>query len=200
MNKYDYSYTESDPYCYADSKVLVNKLNIRDTTVLYEAEREITCFKLLELHEKPINGRFGFAHLCAIHEFIFCDVYNWAGIPRTGGFLSKSGTLFVQGIYIKDTANKLFTELSSENKLRGLEKEVFIRRLAYYMGEVNALHPFREGNGRTAREFFRELALKAEHCIDYGLTEADTLLNADVEAYAKNYDPLINVLHSIVTI
>ena len=57
----------------------------------------------------------------------------------------------MQGRYIKDTANKLFTELSKENKLRGLEKEVFIRRLAYYMGEVNALRPFREGSGRTAR-------------------------------------------------
>ena len=90
MNKYAYSYEESDPYCYPDSKVLINKLGIRNTKLHYEAEREITCFKLLELHEEPINGRFGSAHLCAIHKFIFCDIYNWAGMPRTGGFLFKA--------------------------------------------------------------------------------------------------------------
>ena len=152
----------------------------------------------MELQEHSINGYFGFAHLCAIHKFIFGDIYSWAGTPRSGGFLSKGGTLFVQGIYIKDTANRIQTHLYKENKLRGLDKDVFTKRLAYYMGEMNALHPFREGNGRATREFFRELALKAGYLINYGDVDKDAILYADVEAYKKNYEPLISTLAEII--
>lgn len=129
--------------------------------------------------------------LCAIHRLIFIDIYDWAGVPRTGGFLSKGGTIFAKGEYINDTATALFAKLVEEKKLKGLGKVAFIERLAYYMGEVNTLHPFREGNGRAAREFFRELGLKAGYRIDYGLTNESALLHANVEAYAKNYKPLI---------
>lgn len=198
MDEYKYSYAENDPYCYPDSKVLINKLNIRDAALLHEAEREITSFKLLELQERPVNGRFGMAHLCEIHRFIFSDIYDWAGVPRTGGFLSKGGTIFAKGEYINDIATQLFAKLAEENKLRGLEKAAFAERLAYYMSEVNALHPFREGNGRATREFFRELGLKAGYHIDYGLTDENTLFRADIEAYAKNYEPLTEVLMIII--
>ena len=90
------------------------------------------------------------AHPCAIHRFIFENIYSWAETPRAGGFLSKGNTLFAHGIHIKSAANKLFDEPDSERKLKNLDKEKFIQRLAYCMGEVNALHPF------------CELALKAE--------------------------------------
>ena len=67
MYKYKYSYASNDPYCYPNSKVLINKLNICDNELLHETEREITGSKLLELQEHPINGRFVMAHLCKIH-------------------------------------------------------------------------------------------------------------------------------------
>lgn len=70
-------------YCYPDSEVLKNKLNITDKNELFEAEKELTAIRLKELQDKPIKGKFDFKHLKAIHGFIFQDVYDWAGKERT---------------------------------------------------------------------------------------------------------------------
>ncbi len=70
--------------------------------------------------------------------------------------------------------------------------------MAYYMGEINALHPFREGNGRTAREFFRQLSLNAKYTLDFSKTEKEELLTADIEAFNGKYDKLINILEKVI--
>jgi cell filamentation protein len=67
------------------------------------------------------------------------------------------------------------------------------------MGEVNALHPFREGNGRTCREFFRELSLSAGHILDWGSADKEELLVADVSAFERDYTPLVAILETIVS-
>ncbi|MCC8123226.1 MAG: Fic family protein [Oscillospiraceae bacterium] len=198
MDQYNYRYEQDDFYCYPGTTVLRNRLDIRDPLVLHQAEQEITNINLTELHRRPISGHFGFAHLCSIHRFLFQDIYEWAGKPRSDGFLSKGGTLFVRGDTIADTAKTLFSKLEEEHKLRNLPKEQFIERLAYYMGEVNALYPFREGNGRTAREFFRTLSLSAGYQLDYRLASKKELLDADIQAYIKNYSPLIAILNKAV--
>ena len=70
-------------YCYPDTDVLINKLDIRDLDKLHIFERKLTMLRLLELLDKPINGKFDFKHLQAIHAYIFQDVYDWAGKVRT---------------------------------------------------------------------------------------------------------------------
>jgi cell filamentation protein len=82
--------------------------------------------------------------------------------------------------------------------LCGLDKQKFVERMAYYMGEINALHPFREGNGRTAREFFRQLSLNAKHTLDFSKTEKEELLTADIEAFSGAYEKLIQILEKII--
>lgn len=198
MNKYNYNYRPPDPYCYPDTGVLINKLNITDGATLHEAERRITALRLAELAENPVRGRFGFIHLKGIHHAIFRDIYTWAGEIRTGEFLTKGDTIFCLGRHIPGYADNLFTKLEGEKKLRGLDKARFIERLAYFMGELNALHPFREGNGRSSREFWRMLSLSAGYDLDFGLADNDELLEADVAAFDKNYAPLITILSAII--
>jgi len=72
--------------------------------------------------------------------------------------------------------------------------------MAYYMGEINALHPFREGNGRTFREFFRQLSLNANYILDFGKTEKEELLTADIEAFNGQYERLIKILEKTISV
>jgi len=90
--------------------------------------------------------------------------------------------------------------LEKEIILCGLSKLNFIERMAYYMGEINALHPFREGNGRTSREFFRQLSLNANYILDFGKTEKEELLAADIEAFNGQYERLIKILEKAISV
>jgi cell filamentation protein len=79
-----------------------------------------------------------------------------------------------------------------------MDRETFINDLAFYMGEVEALHPFRDGNGRTARLFFYQLSMNAGYDIDWSLVDADRLLEADISAIDGDYQLLIDVLEEVV--
>jgi len=198
MEKYDYTYGGSEDYCYRGTNVLKNKLGIMDDDALTTAEREITSLKLLKLYNMPPTEGFNFETLCKIHKIIFEDVYEWAGQIRRGDFLSKGSSIFCRGPYIVESAKVIFGNILKENNLCGLNKSKFIEKIAYYMGEINALHPFREGNGRTAREFFRRLSLNAKYILDFSKTEKEELLTADIEAFNGKYDKLIRILEKVV--
>ena len=195
MNEpYDYSYQQQDDYCYPNTKILINRLELKDKAALHDAERNITYLRTVELQKHPVKGRYDFNHLKAVHRFIFGDIYAWAGESRRGEFLSKGDTFFCRGQFIDSMAAKTFESLKAENKLRGLEKGNFTKRLAYYMGEVNALHPFREGNGRASREFFRQLSKSAGYNLSFANVDKAALLAADIQAFDRNYELLISIL------
>jgi cell filamentation protein len=198
MGKYDYTYEGSENYCYPETDVLKNKLGIRDDNALTIAEREITSLKLLKFYNMPLMSKFNFETLCKIHKIIFEDIYEWAGQIRRGDFLSKGSSIFCRGPYIVENAKIIFENILKENNLLGLNKSKFIEKMAYYMGEINALHPFREGNGRTAREFFRQLSLNAKYTLDFSKMEKEELLTADIEAFNGKYDKLINILEKVI--
>jgi len=198
MEKYDYTYEGSESYCYPGTDVLINKLGIRDDNALTIAEREITSLKLLKLYNMPLIGEFDFDALCKIHKIIFEDIYEWAGQIRRGDFLSKGNSIFCRGRYIIENARIIFGKIVNENNLLGLNKSEFIKKIAYYMGEINALHPFREGNGRTAREFFRQLSLNAKYTLDFSKLRKEELLTADIDAFNGRYDKLINILEKVI--
>jgi cell filamentation protein len=198
MDEYNYSYHGFENYCYPGTDVLINKLNIMDDKQLSIAERDITRLKLLKLFNSPVPKKFDFSLLCNIHKIIFGDIYSWAGQIRKGDFLSKGSSIFCRGSLIQLNADTIFDRLAGENNLYDLEKQAFISRMAYYMGEVNALHPFREGNGRTSREFFRQLALHANYLLDFSNTGKDDLLFADINAFNGVYDNLIAILDNAI--
>ena len=126
--------------------VLRNKLDIRDAEQLKQVEAALTALRILQLHAQPLTGRFDLDHLKAIHAFIFQDIYTCAGELRQVDII-KDASRFAHFALLEDQANRLFASLAQENYLQGLSLEQFATRAAYYLGELNVLHPFREGNG-----------------------------------------------------
>ena len=152
-----------DPYVYPGTDVLKNKLNIKNADALLNAEK-----KLVALRNKQgfPPGKFDYAHLKAIHKHLFQNIYTWAGQERTVN-ISKSSGLFAFVPFIETFMSKQLALLCAENYLRGLDRQQFAKRAVYHFIELNAIHPFREGNGRTLRAFFSELAREADYDLDW---------------------------------
>jgi cell filamentation protein len=168
-------------YCYEDSAVLINKLGIKNHAQLKRAEDEITYQRLIELSHAPINGNFTLTHLLNIHKYIFSDLYSFAGKIRREDIF-KGQTRFFPHYLIKRELLKLLSKLKNEAYLFGLPREGMIERLAYYLSELNIIHPFREGNGRTIREFIRLLAERSNYLIDWSKIGKKELLDAVIES------------------
>lgn len=175
-------------YCYPNSDVLVNKLDIRDMDKLHDFERRLTMLRLSELLDKPVIGKFDFEHLQSIHGYIFQDVYEWAGKVRTVDIAKEN--MFCNVKYIESQAEIIFRGLKSENYLVGLAEEVFIKRLAYYFSEINALHPFREGNGRSQREFIRSLALHNGYIVNFAKINSEDMIKASKKSFLCDYEEM----------
>ncbi|PTX16323.1 cell filamentation protein [Halanaerobium congolense] len=183
-------------YCYPNSDVLINKQNIRDYNLLEEADSRYTTQRLLELQTNPIEGNFDLDHVKNIHYYIFQDLYYFAGKLREEDII-KGNTHFAKYQYIETSAIKLFEELKEENYLIGTSFNQFSEKASYYMAELNIIHPFREGNGRTIREFIRILALKNGYQIKWNSINQKTLFKASVES-VLNLDPLIKCIKGAI--
>ncbi len=115
-----------------------------------------------------MKGRFDSAHLQAIHRYLFQDVFPWAGEFRIVN-ISKGSSNFGPAMHIAGALKEQFDKLAQEKAMVGLAVPAFVERAAFYLGEINAIHPFREGNGRTQREFIRQLALHAGHPLSWSV-------------------------------
>ena len=174
-------------YCYPGTNVLKNKLNIRDSNKLFEIEKQIVLVKSYILRQNKIRYTFDKRHFTYLHDFLFSDIYPFAGKFRTENIYKGSFT-FASWEYIESELDRLLKELKSENFLQGLDKEKLSKRLAYYLSELNVLHPFREGNGRTIREFIREIAMLAGFTLDLQNTTPEEMFNACVKSVYDTTD------------
>jgi len=138
---------------------------------------------LIELAIKPGRAIFDTAHIQAIHLYIFQDVYDWAGQFRTVN-ISKGGNLFGSAQFIEMALGGILEKLPRENFIQRLNRESFADRCGWYFGEINAIHPFREGNGRTQREFLRQLAVQAGYSLDWRRVDRDTMTAASRESFS----------------
>lgn len=159
-----------------------------------EKERQFTGFRLVQLEQDPIQGNFDLSHLQKIHKHLFQDIYSWAGHLRTVD-ISKGNTLFALSHNLKPLFDDLTSKLKRDNFLRGLNIEKFSERLAFYTSEINAYHPFREGNGRSTREFVRCLAKEAGYTINYSQIDKTELYQALVKSFT-DYSDLKDVFKS----
>ena len=172
-------------YCYPNSDVLKNKIGIQDMEKLQRLERRLTMLRILELVDKPIQGKFDLQHLCLIHRYIFQDVYDWAGEIRKVDI--AKGSMFCNVKFIESQAAEIFKKLKSEDYLQGLNEENTASRLAYYFSEINALHPFREENGRSQREFIRTLTLHIGYVINFAKVSKEEMLKASKDSFLCDY-------------
>ena len=181
FSKYDVYTTVQSLYCYPESDVLKNKLNIRDRDELKQAEEEITALKQYMLMESPINGRFTKTQLMNIHRFLFEDIYPFAGHIRREQ-ISKGDTMFFPPHLIGQELDKVFFKLHSEKMMHEKDRKHQIEHLSYIMSELNIIHPFREGNGRSIRELIRCMALYYGFTLDWSCVDRDTMLDAAVRS------------------
>jgi cell filamentation protein len=183
----------SDPYVYPGTTVLKNIPGIRNQEILDRFEGDRVGQRSLELLECPLLGPFDIEHLRGIHRYLFQDVYEWAGEFRTVD-IAKGNSYFAHVPYIESTLKDQFERLSKGQHLHGLDQERFAERVAEVLGTLNAVHAFREGNGRTQREFVRELAYKNSYWIDWNKVSREELYVASDASFMRGDNTLFEKL------
>ncbi len=151
-----------DPYVWPGTAVLRNKLGISDEDELDYRERELVSMRR---REGIPAGRFDLKHLRAIHRQLFQDVYDWAGELRTVE-ISRGGSQFQLRRFMEVGMADVHRRLVAADFLRRLEPDAFVRQAAEIIGDVNYVHPFRDGNGRTQLLYLDQLAEQAGHPLD----------------------------------
>lgn len=185
----------TDPYALPHG-VLRNLLGITDPGLLALAEADITNARLISLRDKPVRGNYDIDHLCRLHAHIFGDIYPWAGTLRTVE-ISKH-TPFCPLVHLRSYAAEIFGRLRSADFLRGLTRVEFVRGLAELYGDINALHPFREGNGRTQRAFLQQLTADAGYIVSWDAMDAERNQQASVKSFLGDNAPLQAMLDSLI--
>jgi len=183
----------SDPYVYPGTTVLKTIPGIRNQETLDRFEADRVGQRSLELIENPLSGLFDVVHLQRIHRYLFQDVYEWAGRFRTVD-IAKGSSYFAHVPYIQSALENLFEKLSEEQHLRGVSQEAFAHHGAQILGTLNAVHPFREGNGRTQREFVRELAHKNSYWVDWSKVSREELYKASDVSFMRGENSLFEEL------
>lgn len=168
----------TDPYVYANTNVLINNYGIKDSAQLSRVEAHAYTKAVMEGIPK---GDFSLDHLKNTHKALFGEVYSWAGEIRTVD-ISKGDTLFCRNEFIQSEATKLLRELKTENFLAGHKDnpDKMVERLAHYFAEINAIHPFREGNGRTNRELIRQIAEYNGMTLDFQKMNREEYIQASI--------------------
>lgn len=188
---------KNDPYIDKTTDILANKFGITDQQTLDAVEFELTSAQIASFEEDPVPGNFDLIHLRAIHNQIFGDLYEWGGELRTVDMI-KDETRFAHAAYIEQSANELFADLRSENWLKGLTEGSFLERFCHYYSEINILHPFREGNGRTQRAFMSLLAMYCGYQIDWSQMRQDNNVQASIAAYKGDETQLVEVIEPLL--
>lgn len=168
------------PNCYPGTEVLINREGIRDAGDLQQFERIVTGLRLrrgLPVVPLTVVGYRG------LHRHLFQDVYDWAGEYRSVD-IAKGAHMFCRAIFVSQEMDKRFSDLEREGGLRGLSKWAFAERMALHLAELNAIHPFREGNGRTMRAFLKIAGQHAGHAIQIDRIDPVAWLAASRDSFA----------------
>ncbi len=186
---------EKDPHSQDGQPCPKNFFQLTSYDELKKLEAVYVGKRALELRLRRMPGKFDIAHLRKIHWFLFRDVFPWAGELRVVGLAKVGGAPFANPLYIPAALDELFTRLRVERNLRNLTEQNFIARGAFFLGEINAIHPFREGNGRTQREFLRQIALKAGHKLSWASLDENRNTAASILSYQQgDLSGLVDVL------
>lgn len=158
-----------DPYIDLETGILRNLVGATTQKALDEIEAELSSARAIQLIERPAKITGDLDQLTAIHQRLFQDVYSWAGGLRTVDIQKNTADteFFMPASRLRRGAGFAFADLSEDKFLRGLPKTRFVDRLAHHYDQVNYLHPFREGNGRTQRVFWSQLEQRAGYTIDW---------------------------------
>ena len=152
-----------DPYLYPGSEILINLYDERNEQRLAEIEAAYTTLRIRQLCDIPIIGIFNFEHLCRIHQFIFQDVFYWAGQPRIINIEKAEAVLGGISIEYSDVGDIAkyaadICEKMNNTSWKLLHTKEKAEQFSKYMSELWKIHPFREGNTRTIITFCCDFA------------------------------------------
>ena len=159
----------TDPECYSGTSVFINLPAITDSKELRTVEASYSAIRELELMGGSVSFplTFDFDHLRIIHWYLFQDVYAWAGAIRSYP-MRKSGDEFADPKDFGKWSGLYFGEIAEDNYLQGCSEPDYVaKRIAYYLGTINLIHPFPEGNGRVQRLFLSQLLLNTPFMVDW---------------------------------
>lgn len=168
-----------DPYCYPQTSVLRNLYDHTDPDALAVIE---TMMAAERAEEGLPSGEMDVAHYKGIHQHLFQDIYSWAGEFRTVR-ISKGASAFCYPEYIEAQMTELFHELRDKDFFRDLPAERFVAESTAFLSRLNAIHPFRDGNGRTQNLFLHLLAVRADHSFDFDKLRSKAFLAAMVSSF-----------------
>ena len=160
---------------------LRNLLDIRDRMQLGIVEASFVTIRTWELERTSFDKTFDLHHLKAIHKHLFQDIYEWAGEIRLID-IGKGDTVFLPRSFIERSSEDTFDRLKEKNYLKGMDGDEFSKNAGHYLGEINHMHPFREGNGRTQREFINQLAHHNGYHIEWKNINTKQMNDASIEA------------------
>lgn len=176
-----YSIDPTSANCYPGTTIPINKFDIHDEEKLNEIEGVISSARYAEWLNAPQLAAFDFEHYKAIHQFLFSDLYEWAGNVHTVN-ISKKGTQFTPAENIERQAELIFKRLQDRNYFKGLPHSEFVEEVVDFYCVTNALHPFREGNGRAQRVFLTQLIRNAGYEINFADMDTDLLMIATIQS------------------
>lgn len=184
----------ADPYCYAGTSVLKNTPGILDQAALDAFEAISTA----QRSDEPLpDGRLSVTHYKAVHFHLFQDVYSWAGRFRTVR-IGKGENMFCFPENIGREMKQLFSELKLNRHLRDLQRDEFTAGAAHFLATLNAIHPFREGNGRAQTVFLALLADRAGHPLELTRLVPGNFLAAMIASFGGDEAPLAAELQKLI--
>lgn len=185
-----------------DSPVLRNKVHATTVEELRAAEDDLVEFRLAQLREAPelINRTYDLEHLRQLHRQLFQDVYEWAGELRTVGLAKGGGDSFMPPLQIELPMAHAAARIAETQQLREVPPDGLSAEVAYLYDYVNFAHPFREGNGRTQREFFAQLLAESGRSLEWDRVEMSDLHDAcHVARNDEDLAPLTAIVERALT-
>jgi cell filamentation protein len=183
-----------DPYVYPGTSTLRNRFGITDPRKLDGIERKYAVQR--SRGGIPV-GTFDLTHLRAIHRHLFQDIYGWAGELRTVEIF-KGGNQFQFRQYIHTGMADVHRRLARSGFLRRLPINDFIREAGVIIGDINYIHPFREGNGRTQAQYLKQLAEQAGHPLDLRRIDPRVWIEASKASHASDYKLMAEAIRQAI--
>lgn len=178
-----------------DNGVLKNKFGIHDEGKLHHIEEGIVLSLITHIYNEGFPGNFDKSHLLAIHKYLFSNIYYFAGVIRAENII-KDETLFCQFHLIDQALDNLFLNLSN---VKVKNKSELALAIALFYSELNMIHPFREGNGRTSRIFFKLYARSIGYDINFEKVDTEDMLKSTIYSVANDNSKLEDIFKRIIT-
>ncbi len=176
MSKYQFKLSS---IYYPNSDIPINKFNIKDKEFLASIEQKLleeSYTKFISILDKDtvLNEKY----FINLHKKTFESLYDFAGIYRDVN-MSKGDSQFCLAKYLHSESKRIFFEIEKSEYLKSANKKEFVKKLAYFQGELIALHPFYELNGRVTRMYCDMLSLYNGYgLIDYSCVSSDLYIKA----------------------